>query len=76
MPLPVVVRVGNPFIRRAGVYELCVTQSLDSGFCSLGALACNACWVLSIFGVFLGYEVVYVFHHRWRFRESARLRLE
>jgi hypothetical protein len=29
--------------------------------------------VLSIFGVFLGYEVLYLFHHPWCFRECVRL---
>ena len=35
----------------------------------LGAVAYIACWNLWIFGVFLGYEVLYSYYRRWRFRE-------
>jgi hypothetical protein len=35
----------------------------------LGAVAYIACWILWIFGVFLGYEVLYSYYRRWRFRE-------
>jgi len=36
----------------------------------LGAVAYIACWTIWIFGVFLGYELMYSFYRRWRFRES------
>ena len=39
----------------------------------LGAVAYIACWVLCIFSVFLGYEVLYSYYRRWRFREYSRL---
>ena len=35
----------------------------------LGAVAYIACWILWIFGVFLGYEVLCSYYRRWRFRE-------
>jgi hypothetical protein len=35
----------------------------------LGAVAYIACWILWIFGIFLGYEVLYSYYRRWRFRE-------
>ena len=34
----------------------------------LGAVAYIACWIIWIFGVFLGYELIYSYR-RWRFRE-------
>ena len=39
----------------------------------LGAVAYLACWVLWIFGVFLGYEVAYSYYRRWCFREYLKL---
>jgi hypothetical protein len=39
----------------------------------MGAVAYIACSVLWIFGVFLGYEVLYSYYRRWRFREYSRL---
>ncbi|KAH9995320.1 hypothetical protein BJV77DRAFT_991967 [Russula vinacea] len=39
----------------------------------LGAVAYIACWFLWIFGVFLGYEVIYSFYRRWRFRRPLIL---
>ncbi|KAF8497816.1 hypothetical protein F5888DRAFT_255749 [Russula emetica] len=44
------------FIRRAGVFESCMTGVLDSGFrkwflVPLHAIPCIACWVLSIFDI-------------------------
>ena len=38
-----------------------------------GAVACIACWVLSIYDVFLVYEVLYLVHRRWCSRLHARL---
>jgi hypothetical protein len=35
----------------------------------LGAVAYIACWIIWIFGVVLGYELIYSFYRRWRFRE-------
>jgi hypothetical protein len=40
----------------------------------LGAVAYIACWTIWIFGVFLGYELMYSFYRRWRFRESYTIR--
>lgn len=37
----------------------------------LGAIAYIACWIIWIFGVFLGYEIIYSFYRRWRFRELS-----
>ena len=37
----------------------------------LGAIAYVTCWFIWIFGVFLGYELVYSFYRRWRFRELS-----
>ncbi|KAF8497822.1 hypothetical protein F5888DRAFT_1613094, partial [Russula emetica] len=39
----------------------------------LGAVAYIACWILWIFGVFLGYEVLYSYYRRWRFRRPLIL---
>jgi hypothetical protein len=39
----------------------------------LGGVGHVACWVLRIFAVFLGYEVLYSYYRRWRFREYLRL---
>ena len=40
----------------------------------LGAVAYIACWPIWIFGVFLGYELMYSFYRRWRFRELYTVR--
>ena len=42
----------------------------------LGAVAYLVCWVLWVFGVFLGYEFLYSYHRRWRFRECLRFRCQ
>ncbi|KAI0251640.1 hypothetical protein BJV78DRAFT_1282308 [Lactifluus subvellereus] len=39
----------------------------------LGAIAYIACWIIWIFGVFLGYELIYSFYRRWRFRRPLIL---
>ncbi|KAI0299996.1 hypothetical protein B0F90DRAFT_1926006 [Multifurca ochricompacta] len=39
----------------------------------LGAVAYVACWIIWIFGVFLGYELIYSFYRRWRFRRPLIL---
>ncbi|KAF8465157.1 hypothetical protein DFH94DRAFT_360910 [Russula ochroleuca] len=39
----------------------------------LGAVAYIACWFLWMFGVFLGYEIIYSFYRRWRFRRPLIL---
>ncbi|KAI0263628.1 hypothetical protein BC834DRAFT_844491 [Gloeopeniophorella convolvens] len=39
----------------------------------LGAVAYIACWAIWIFGVFIGYELIYSFVRRWRFRRPLIL---
>lgn len=38
---------------------------------ALAAAAYIACWAFWLFGVFIGYELVYSFYRRWRYRESG-----
>ncbi|KAI0320240.1 hypothetical protein OF83DRAFT_631016 [Amylostereum chailletii] len=42
---------------------------------ALGAVAYIACWTVWILGVFIGYELIYSFYRRWRYRRPQILPL-